>query len=71
MKSSYPHWAYRTHREFKAKKRADIRALLSALDRYRNGCAYCPTGADGLMVDAVAELLRVAQDELSVNKWGR
>lgn len=64
----YPKHAYRSAREFKAKKRRDIKAAIAALDALRLGCAYIPAVKDILQASA---LLEKAKNMMSVKAWGR
>lgn len=45
-----PRWLLKreniTQRQWRARKRADLKKLVAAFGRYRLGCAYCP-GKDG------------------------
>lgn len=67
-----PEWLLKqnriTQRQWKSRKRRDLRALEKALENYRLGCAYTPGHAaiDGL--DAVIKIMRQTH---SVKAWGR
>lgn len=68
MKLTYPEHAYPSARSFKAKKRADAKAALKALQELRLGCAYMPT--QGKIIDAI-ELIEESIDLMSAKNWGR
>jgi hypothetical protein len=64
----YPKHVYRSAREFKVKKRRDIKAAIAALDALRFGCAYTPAVKDILQA---ATLLEKAKNMMSAKTWGR
>ena len=59
-----PRWLLKreniTQRQWRARKRADLKNLVAAFGRYRMGCAYCPSkdGEVGLIQDALAALTK-------------
>lgn len=59
-----------TTRQWKARKRAQIKAIDRAFREFRLGCAYTP----GLCYNEVARIdtsIGVIKHELSVKNWGR
>ena len=55
-------------RAFKAKKRAELKAVCKALGTLRLGCAYVP-GYEH--IDDVAKHLEAWRHEMSEKQWGR
>lgn len=55
-----------TPRVWGKRKRAECRAVLSALDAFRMGCAYTPATAE---LNAAATLMREAHRKLMVKNW--
>lgn len=51
----YPHWAYRTRREFQANIRQRVRLALKAAQIARGACAYSPAQHDILAAIAALE----------------
>lgn len=58
-----------TTRQWKARKREELKAVIKAFDDYRLGCAYCPS-ADSA-VGRISNALKELKIELSIKKWGR
>lgn len=58
-----------TQRQWKSRKRRELKAIIKAFENYRMGCAYCP-GTDG-EVGELQHLLERLKDSHSVKKWGR
>lgn len=56
-------------RAFKVKKRAELRAVIKAVDALRLGCAYVP-GWHGHM-DEIARHLVEWKAQMSEKQWGR
>lgn len=56
-------------REFKAKRRAALRDLKTALSELRRGCAYFPCGVDP--VHHIADQVVIIEKAICVKKWGR
>lgn len=71
MKSEIPAYVRHglTSRQWKAKKRRELRAITKAFELYRFGCAYCPC-KDG-EVGQIQHLLNSMQQKLSARSWGR
>lgn len=69
-RTDYPHWTYKTSRQFRAQKRADAIAALQAIERMRQGAAFLPRETY-LKVRDAAKLIEEIRDDLSVKKWGR
>ena len=65
---NYPKHAYRSAREFKAKKRSDVKYAIDALSALRFGCAYTPAVKNILRA---AMLLEEAKKMMSAKEWGR
>jgi hypothetical protein len=65
----WPNWAYKTHRAFKSAKRQDVRALVRAVERLRNGCAYMPSGSKP--IEEISRLAEALEAECSIKQWGR
>jgi len=57
-----------TNRQWKARKRRELKAVIRAMDVYRMGCAYCP-GKSGEVV-AIDSALRGLKHLHSVKMWG-
>lgn len=72
-KSKAPDWLLKregiTNRQWKARKRAELKAVIAAYNVYRMGCAYCP-GEDIAVGDLKSALERL-KAALSVKSWGR
>jgi len=58
-----------TQRQWRIRKRRDLKQLIAAYDEYRMGCAYCP-GKNG-EVGAIGKLLDELKESHSIKKWGR
>jgi len=58
-----------TSRQWKARKRSQLKSVLLALHEYRMGCFYTPDGLAS--VGQIQEDLLSLQETLSVKKWGR
>lgn len=63
-------------RQWKAKKRREARELKRALNVFRHGCAYLPSGGVGRYgasrdVDIINDAIDRIIDDLSVKNWGR
>jgi hypothetical protein len=58
-----------TLRQWKARKRSELRAAIKAFESYRMGCAYC-NGGDG-EVGAIDTALESLKSRISVKRWGR
>lgn len=56
-------------REFKARKRAQLKAARKAIERLRYGCAVFPGGTKLLNEADLA--MRQLEGQLSVKNWGR
>ena len=56
-------------RDFKSEKRQQLKVLLKALDDFRCGCAYLPSGSRD--VQRIAEILQRVQSDISTKNWGR
>ena len=59
----------RTTREFKAKKRRELRAALRELETLRLGCHYMPGTGENVIVAINA--LRRQLEACSAKRWGR
>ena len=71
--NNFPDWL-KPKREFKAKKRAEIRAALKAIDDLRGGCAYMPTVGrftSPQIVEDIARQLKELAEACSEKEWGR
>jgi hypothetical protein len=51
-------------------KRAEMDAVLRALDTFRYGCAYCP-GSDDREIDALFTLAETVRERMSQKNWGK
>ena len=58
-----------TNRQWKSRKRKELKEVIRAFDNYRTGCAYCP-GEDG-EADQLGKLLEQMKEAHSVKEWGR
>jgi hypothetical protein len=71
--SGIPKWLLQqegiTVRQWKARKRAQIKAVLKCFDDYRMGCAYTPDGEGE--VGQIDKALASIRAKLSVKNWGR
>ncbi len=72
-KPKAPKWVLKqegiTQKQWKSRKRQELKILLKALRKYRMGCAYCPgySGEIGIIQSNLEELKKLQ----SVEKWGR
>lgn len=57
-----------TQRQFKQRKRQELKKLIEAFEEYRLGCAFCPYDGDAQSIDFY--LKRMKQTH-SVKEWGR
>jgi hypothetical protein len=57
-----------TVRQFKQKKRRDLRAVIAALEEFRFGCMWIPGYEDAHEILYRIEILR---KKLSIKEWGR
>ena len=57
-----------TQRDWKARKRFELKAVINAMNEYRMGCAYCP-GTSG-EVGIIDKQLKQLQALHSVKQWG-
>ena len=57
-----------TQRQWRQRKRADMRALMYALDDLRLGCVYMPKY---LSIKRVSDQLDIVAHAVSVREWGR
>lgn len=58
-----------TQRQWRVRKRRDLKNLIAAYNEYRMGCAYCP-GKNG-EVGTIGKLLDELKESHSIKKWGR
>ena len=58
-----------TQRQWRIRKRRDLKQLIAAFDEYRMGCAYCP--GKNMEVGAIEKLLNELKESHSIKKWGR
>jgi hypothetical protein len=58
-----------TQRQWRIRKRRDLKQLIAAYDAYQMGCAYCP-GKNG-EVGTIGKLLDELKESHSIKKWGR
>lgn len=58
-----------TMRQWKSKKRKELRAVLKAVEEFRLGCAYTPCYPDP--AHTLDTLLKEMERKLSVKYWGR
>lgn len=72
-KKGVPRWILKreglTTRQWKSTKRWELKAVKTALMKYRSGCAYCP-GYDEEF-EQIDKALDSLIDKHSVKKWGR
>ena len=59
---------YKSGRDFRASKRAGIRKVLSACNEFRLGVAFTPCYEK---LAKAFDLLKEAQEEMSVKRWKR
>ena len=66
----WPYWSkeYKNARDFRAKKRRDVRATLKSMSDLRCGCAYTPAQDH---IDAAYKHLEMAKSLMSVERWKR
>lgn len=57
-----------TQRQWRARKRRDLRALEKALDNYRMGCAYTP---GHVAIDQLSTTIKIMRQTHSVKAWGQ
>lgn len=62
----YARYADETVRQFKQRKRREIRIVLQAFDRFRLGCAYAPGFS---CVGEIQQLLEQIKLACAVKKW--
>ena len=67
-RGNYPHWAFQSHRAFKARKRWHLANVARALDDLNTGSAFLPFYAE---VDEVRNRITAWRKALSVKEWGR
>ena len=60
-----PAWVKGTTREFKQRKRREVRAAIKAVEVLLIGSAYAPTKNIGLVLNALREMKRA----MSVKEW--
>jgi hypothetical protein len=58
-----------TPRQWKARKRKEVKETLRALGNLRTGCVYLPCGAEPLR--KIAKELQQIKKQLAVKSWGR
>ena len=58
-----------TSREWKSRKRKEIREVIKAFEIYRLGCYYTPDGEGE--VGQIDEALKSIKQKLSVKNWGK
>lgn len=58
-----------TARQWKARKRAQIKAVLKCFNDYRMGCAYVPDGEGE--VGRIQKDLESLREKMAVKNWGR
>ena len=56
-------------RGFKSKKRQQLKNLRRALDEFRSGCYWIPTGPYN--VDIIYSCVNKLRQEMSTKNWGR
>ena len=61
-----PDWFGETMRDFKIRKRREVRAALAAVSELNCGSAFAPNGKD---VMAALALLRGVKERMSVKNW--
>lgn len=68
--ASWPYWAkeYKSARDFRKKKRGDVRRALKALDELRLGCAFTPAQSQ---IEEAEKHLELAKELMSVKRWKR
>lgn len=66
----WPYWSqeYKSARDFRAKKRRDVRTALKAIADLRCGCAFTPAQEH---IDAASKHLQAAKSLMSVARWKR
>lgn len=57
-----------TSREFKKRKRAELKEVIKAFYKYRIGCAYCPSYETIKKVESFLESMKESHSE---KQWGR
>jgi len=58
----------KTTREFKSRKRKELREIKRALDKYYQGCAYCPGYENE--ITQIRNLLKKLEELQSIKQWG-
>lgn len=74
MKPDIPTWLLEeegiTAREWKQRKRRELKAAIDAVDALRLGCAHTPC-VDGVYIGAIHQALQRLQAAWSKKEWGR
>jgi len=69
---SVPNWLLKkeklTQRQWKSRKRQELKEIIKTLSTFHLGCAYVPAYDE---VMEIGKLLAKAKDKLSIKKWGR
>ncbi|MCK5128148.1 MAG: hypothetical protein KAR42_17970 [candidate division Zixibacteria bacterium] len=58
----------KTTREFKSHKRKELREIKKALDKYHQGCAYCPGYENE--IKELGKILKKLEELQSIKEWG-
>lgn len=70
MKNQRPYFLKKgkTIREWKAKKRKELKEVLKAVSEYQTGCAYCPGYETD--TDELFKILKKMKESHSFKNWG-
>ena len=59
----------KTTREFKSRKRKELREIKQALNKYHQGCAYCPGYENE--IKELGKILKRLEELQSIKEWGQ
>ena len=58
----------KTTRQFKSRKRKELREIKNALAKYHQGCAYCPGYENE--INELGKILKKLEELQSIKEWG-
>lgn len=69
-KNTWPYWCdeYKSARDFRKQKRAQVRAAIKSIEELRLGCAFTPAQ---IQIAEAQKHLELAQELMSVKRWKR